>query len=253
MIEISLSELILEQLFDPSQPNSPALWAVLKGHYPGKALVDLADHPAQCVLRTDAVLTYFSIQAQQSFLTDAIATIQEQEPIWLVWPHETSLHPPEIASAQIVDRLEFYETELDKLDELRKQLPKRCVIKEIDENLLERCVWRSEMEFYAGSRSNFLKHGLGYCMLKGDEIIVETYASSFGKDRAEIGAITQEAYRGQGYAPIVCAYLIEECERRGYQAYWSCDAEHTASIRVAQKLGFRHERAYQIIEYEALK
>jgi hypothetical protein len=46
--------------------------------------------------------------------------------------------------------------------------------------------------------------------------------------------------------------LIEECEQRGYQAYWSCDADHTASIRVAQKLGFQHKHTYQIIEKVAL-
>jgi RimJ/RimL family protein N-acetyltransferase len=76
--------------------------------------------------------------------------------------------------------------------------------------------------------------------------------SSFGDTKAEIGAITREAYRGHGYAPITCAYLIEACERRGYQAYWSCDTENTASIRVARKLGFRQERAYQIFEYSSL-
>jgi len=249
MFEISASDPILERLFDPYQPNSPALWAVLKGHHTGKALVDQAVHPTQCVLRTDAVLAYFSTQAQQSFLNEAIATFRKQGPLWLVWPHVTSLHPPEIESVEIVHRLEFYQTDPDKQDALRKQLPKGCVLKAIDIHLLERCEWRSEMEFYAGSCNNFMKYGIGYCILKEDEIIVEAYASALGKDRAEIGAITHEGYRGQSYAPIVCSFLIEECERRGYQAYWSCDAEHTASIRVAQKLGFQHERSYQIMEY----
>ena len=250
MIEIPASNLNLEKLFDPYQPNSPALWAVLKGNHPGKALVDQADYPAQCVLRTEAVLTYFSKQVRQSFLNEAVATFRGRGPIWLVWPHETSLCPPKIGSA--VNRIEFYETDPGILQEWRKQLPKECVIQAIDEQLLERCEWQSEMEFYAGSIGNFLKHGLGICVLQGDEIIVEAYASALGKDRAEIGAITHGTYRGQGFAPIACAYLIEECEQRGYQAYWSCDADHTASIRVAQKLGFQHKHTYQIIECEAL-
>ena len=106
------------------------------------------------------------------------------------------------------------------------------------------------MEFYAGSLENFLRHGIGLCMMKGEEIIVETYASALGKLRAEIGAITMEKYRGRGYASIACSYLIQECEQRGYQAYWSCDADHIASIQAARKLGFRKERAYSIFEYE---
>ena len=252
MIELSASDPILEQLFDPNQPNSPALWAVLKGNHPGKAFVDKVHHPSQCVVRTDAVLTYISKQVQQSFLNDAIASIREKGPIWLVWPQETSLHPPEIVSAEIVKRLEFYETDPDIAKELTKQLQKEYVMRKIDGRLLERCEWRSEMEFYAGNVDNFLKHGIGFCMLKGEEIIVEVYASSLGKDRAEIGALTHEAYRGQGYAPIACAYLIEKCEQIGYQAYWSCDADHATSIRVAKKLGFQYERTYKIFEYEAL-
>jgi RimJ/RimL family protein N-acetyltransferase len=88
-------------------------------------------------------------------------------------------------------------------------------------------------------------------MMRGNEIIVESYVSSFGETQADIGAVTREAYRGHGYAPIACAYLIQACEQRGYQAYWSCDAENEASIRVAQKLGVRQERAYQILEYRA--
>lgn len=93
---------------------------------------------------------------------------------------------------------------------------------------------------------------MGLCLMQGDEIIVEAYVSSFGDRTAEIGAVTREAYRGRGYASIACAYLIEACEQRGYQPYWSCDADNLASIQVARKLGFRHEQAYQILEYSPL-
>lgn len=173
---------------------------------------------------------------------------------WLVWPHKTLLKPPD-ESAEVVDRLEFYgyNPGSDTLDQLKKQLPAGHEIRTIDAELLQRCEWRGEMEFYAGSFDNFLKHGIGFCMLRGNEIIVEAYASALGKTRAEIGAITREAHRGRGYAPVTCAYLIEVCERRGYQAYWSCDADHLSSIRVAQKLGFQPERTYQIFEYDSFE
>ena len=156
--------------------------------------------------------------------------------------------------ATVVDRLEFYQSERDAeyLDNLRKQLPSEYKIQSIDAKILKECEWREEMKFYAGSFENFLRQGIGICLLKRDEIIVEAYASALGRTSAEIGAITREAYRGQGYAPIACAYLIEAVEKQGYQAYWSCDADHRSSIRVAQKLGFRQERAYKIYEYAPL-
>jgi RimJ/RimL family protein N-acetyltransferase len=250
MYDFPVDNPILQELFDPDMPNSPALWAILKGNHTGKAVVDSAQKPVQCVVRTDAALTYFGYQTSQAFLDKAIEHFRMAGPIWLVWPHETSLHPPEINDAKIINRLEFFDTSLDILDKLRKQLPDRYTIQEINEQLLKHCEWRTEMEFYTGSSSNFLKHGVGLCMMQGEEIIVEAYASALGKSRAEIGAITHEAYRGRGFAPIAGAYLIKVCEQLGYQAYWSCDADHRASIRVAQKLGFQTERAYQVFEYE---
>jgi len=246
---------VLQELFDPYLPNSSALWAVLKGNYGGKALVDISSMPSQCVLRTDAALTYYSYQTGQAFLNEAIAHFRRNDQVWLVWPHKTNIHPPEVDQAVAVKRLEFFgynsNSSIHRI--LRGQLPDGYAILEIDEQILERCEWRTEMEFYAGSLNNFLSHGIGICMLLGEDIIVEAYASSLGKTRAEIGAITHEEFRGQGYAPIACAFLIEACEKRCYQAYWSCDADHAPSIGVARKLGFQHERSYLIYEYPSIR
>jgi RimJ/RimL family protein N-acetyltransferase len=245
----------LQTLFDPNLPNSAALWAVLKGDYSGKAVADNAQNPSECVLRTDAALTYFSDRTSQGFLNEAIAHFRESALVYLVWPHQSLLHPPENHSENTLDRLEFYEYDRHSeiLAELRKRLLPGFEIRTINEQLFERCEWRAEIEFYAGSMRNFLRHGIGLCMMRGDEIIVEAYAFSLGKTRAEIGAITREMYWGQGYAPIACAYLVEVCEERGYQAYWSCDTDNPASIRVAQKLGFQQERAYRVFVYPSLK
>jgi RimJ/RimL family protein N-acetyltransferase len=252
MHEIPATSPILKDLFDPRLPNSPALWAVLKGNHTGKALVDEPQRPTQAVLRTDAVLTYFSARTQQAFLNQGIAFFRELGEVWLVWPHETSLSPPEVESVTIVERLEFTDANPDTLNQLRSQLPAVFSMRVIDAQLLQRCAWRDEMAFYAGSTENFLAHGIGLCMMQDDEILVEAYASALGKTRAEIGAITNESYRGRGYAPIACAFLIEACQQRGYQAYWSCDADNTASMRVAQKLGFLQIRPYQIFAYGSI-
>jgi RimJ/RimL family protein N-acetyltransferase len=254
MHECPVDHPALPTLFDPSVPDNPALWAVFKGRHAGRALVDDVRHPSQCVLRTDAVLTFSSCHISQPFLNGAIAHFRKTGDVWLVWPstESTQLVAPE--AARVTQRLEFIDCDAGSqvLADLRRCLPDGCEIRPIDRQLLERCEWRSDMEFFCGSVDNFLVNGIGLCMMQGDEIIVEAYVSSFGETQAEIGAVTREAYRGHGYAPITCAYLIQACEQRGYGAYWSCDVENAASIRVAQKLGFRQERAYQIFEYSAL-
>lgn len=253
MFSIPTDHPILKELFNQPQPNDPALWAVLRGNHNGKALVDDVQHPSQCVLRTEAALTYFSPQSDQSFLEDSVEDFLNIGPIWLIWPQNTCLTPPLVGSTDVLPRYEFfdYDPESIVLRGLREKLPSGLIIQQIDAELLERCEWKSEMEFYCGSVAGFLKHGLGYCLLLGDEIITEAYASAFGRNRAEIGAITREPYRGQGYAPITCAYLIQACEIRGFQAYWSCDTDNPASVRVARKLGFQQMQPYVIYEYDA--
>ncbi len=241
----------LPALFDPAVPNNPVLWAVFNGRHAGRVVVDDLQRPSQCVVRTDAVLTFCSRRISQPFLDEAIAYFRERGDVWLVWPpaQSTQLVTPETDS--VVERLAFFDCDAQSpvLTELRKCLPDGFEICLIDRQLLERCLWRSEMAFYCGSEDNFLVNGIGLCMMQGDKIIAEAYASALGETRAEIGAITRKAHRGRGYAPITCAYLIQVCEQRGFEAYWSCDVDNMASIRVAQKLGFRQQSAYHIFEF----
>jgi GNAT superfamily N-acetyltransferase len=196
-----------------------------------------------------------SRQIGQPFLNAAINEARRAGEVWLVWSHELSSQINAPRAACITQRLEFFDCDprAPTLADLRGRLPDGFEIRPIDRALLERCEWRSDMEFFCGSLDNFLVNGVGLCMMRGEDIIVEAYASSLGEKRAAIGAVTREAYRGRGYAPIACAYLIQVLEQRGYGAYWSCDADNPASIRVAHKLGFRQDKAYQIFEYSALR
>ncbi len=248
MIECPIDHPKLPNLFDPNVPNNPALWAVFLGRHSGRALVDDRDHPGQCLLRTDAYLTYASRHIRIEFLAQAVDYFRHAGPMWLV---RMEGDPPAPISYKTLPRLEFtgYVRFSKQLINLRKRLPDGYAIKPIDMDLLQRCEWREDMIFYCGSLENFLRHDLGVCLMHGDEIITEAYASAFGIHSAEIGAITHEAHRGRGFAAITVAYLIEMVEQRGYHAYWSCDLDNPASASVARKLGFKVERPYEIFEY----
>jgi RimJ/RimL family protein N-acetyltransferase len=254
MHECPLDHPALRTLFSGPVPGRPVLWAVLNGRHTGRAWVDDAGDPSQCAVRTDAVLTFVSRGADQAFLDAAVAVARGAGEVWLVWPLAMAarLRAPEAAA--IFERLEFDECDpgSSKLAALIRHLPEGFTTTPIDRALLERCEWRSDMEFFCGSLDSFLTNGIGLCMMHGDDIIVEVYASSLGQTHAEIGAVTRKTHRGRGFAPIACAYLIQECQQRGYQACWSCETDNTASIRVAQELGFQEQKVYQVLEYSAL-
>lgn len=250
MLECTVDHPILPGLFDPHVPNNPALWAVFLGRHAGRAVVDDRQHPTQCLLHTEALLTYASHGISQEFLAVAIEHFRKAEPIWLVRNQGDSPAP---AGYKLIPRLEFYDYDPHSqiLANLRNQVPADFYLRNIDMELLKRCEWRNDIAFYCGSLENFLRHDLGICLMRGDEIIVEAYASALGDPYAEIGAITHEPYRGKGFAPITVAHLIAMLEVRGYHAYWSCDIDNPASTQVARKLGFIVEHKYEIFEYEA--
>jgi RimJ/RimL family protein N-acetyltransferase len=227
------------------------LWAVLHGRNSGRAWVDDLQTPSQCVLRTGSVLAFASRQISQAFLHQAIARLRRLGLVWFVQSFAQSLAPQ---ASSVAQRLEFYDCDPHSraLADLRSSLPEGLDIRPLDRQLLERCQWREEIEFFCDSLDNFLTNGIGLALMRGDEIISEAYATSLGEANAEIGAVTREAYRGRGYAPIACAHLIQACAQRGYRAYWSCDADNAASAQVARKLGFQRERAYHILEYSSL-
>jgi RimJ/RimL family protein N-acetyltransferase len=248
MIECPIDHPDLPGLFDPQLPNNPALWAVFLKRHAGRALVNNLERPTQCVLRSQAILTYASRGISQEFLAQAINRFRRSGETWLV---RNQGDPPAPAGYQINRRLEFYgyNRHSSVIAAMRERLPANFNIRRIDHDLLERCEWREAMAFYCGSSENFLRHDLGLCLMHREEILVEAYASAFGQPYAEIGAITHAPYRGRGYAPIAVAYLIEILEQLGYQAYWSCDADNPASARVARKLNFTIENTYEIWEY----
>ncbi len=97
----------------------------------------------------------------------------------------------------------------------------------------------------------FLENGLGFCLMKGDEILSEGYGDTRALGLIEIGTITHEEHRGHGYSTIICAHVIKTCEEMGYKTMWHCAKTNPASAAIARKLGYRTEREFRYIAYKA--
>ena len=76
--------------------------------------------------------------------------------------------------------------------------------------------------------------------------IAHTYAET--DLHADIGVSTIEAWRERGFATAAASLVAQEIQAKGKVPAWSCGADNTASLRVAQKLGFTEvaRRAYVI-------
>ena len=86
--------------------------------------------------------------------------------------------------------------------------------------------------------AQFLAHGGGLCAQREGTVGAIAF-SSFRFDRTlEIGIETRPEHRGQGLALAVAIALIRRILAAGLEPIWSCRQENTASLVLAQRLGF---------------
>lgn len=93
----------------------------------------------------------------------------------------------------------------------------------------------------------WLNDPLGVVILDGYTVVCEAATGAPTHERIEVGVTTAELYRGQGFATIACARLIEMCEAQGFRTWWDCAKQNIPSIKLARKLGYQNEREYRYV------
>lgn len=234
-------------LFDPSFPNSTMVFSTLEGRTPGKVVVNSLANPTACLVTSNFFdTTFIGGTIDQDWLESTVAALRRTQDVTLTWSAYVAngLEPPDMPSAAI-DRLEFYSGALAA----PVHLPEGHHLQRIDAALFSRCLWQDVALMAFGTTENFLRHGIGVCLMRDDELCSEAYAFFRGAGKFEIGAVTHDNYRKQGYAYIACTHLNHMCAARGYPTYWSCHRDNTASAATARKLGYATERAYTFLHY----
>ncbi len=242
----------LARLFGADLPNRALLYSVLEGDNRAVVVVDDRDSPSSCALRTEFYgLTFFATQDTE-FLPRAVPALLEVGDLEVVCPMGSAdaMKAPGNFSER-GRRLDF--SDRTPIESSAPQLPSGCQIKPIDDDLLARCEWRDEFNNTCNPPEDFYGGSPGICLVRGDDILCEAYAAFWGIGVSEIGAVTPERHRGQGYATLTCEHLARSCEALGFQTNWTCHEVNAGSVAVARKLGFRSERPYELLEYKALK
>jgi RimJ/RimL family protein N-acetyltransferase len=95
-----------------------------------------------------------------------------------------------------------------------------------------------------------LAEGIVACAVVSGEIVATALTAACTDRYADIGVYTQEEVRGGGYATAAASLVARQVQAGGRTPVWSAGAHNTASLRVAQKLGFKEvsRRTYVILE-----
>jgi GNAT superfamily N-acetyltransferase len=231
------------RLFDPSMVNAPVAWGVLEGTLPGVVAVDDEVNPRWAVGRMHWNLGFAAGKVDCS--EAAIATAQlARWGAFGVFRADDDLDIP--GSLRQVERLEFTGPRR-AVPEI--PLPADCQIVPLTVPLLKRCQWGEGTGNIWGGPEHFIKRGIGFCLIRGSEILCEVPAFSIGAGKVELSVITHPDHRGRGYAKITCRHMATACEGRGLIPTYSCDLDNHSSVAVARSLGFTLERRCRAVTY----
>lgn len=107
----------------------------------------------------------------------------------------------------------------------------------------------SKLTRFWHSADAFINTGLGYVFLDGEEIVSLCFSGFVSGNIYAIDIETKVTYRRKGYAELVSRAFIADCINREFQPHWDCMAENIASVRLAEKLGFRLDHAYTLYSF----
>ena len=131
------------------------------------------------------------------------------------------------------------------LNALVAALPEGYTLQRIDGALYDLCLANDLFEDcvkHFGSKEAYLAQGRGFAVLKDGALVSAASSYTVYREGIEIEVDTVEAERRKGLASAVSAALILSCLDDGLYPSW--DAANTDSVRLAEKLGYEFDRAY---------
>lgn len=100
-----------------------------------------------------------------------------------------------------------------------------------------------EDEDLLGGSDAFTANDMGETIIAGavvnNEIVSLAHTFAWSPDHVDIGVMTHEEARNQGFATAAAALVAREIRNQGRIPVWSCGASNAPSLRIAAKLGFR--------------
>jgi GNAT superfamily N-acetyltransferase len=243
----------LEALFAGDRPIPIRLWAILDGTIQSRILVDEPSRPTLALVQELAEgTTYIGGAIAPSALADAFALLRQyQEIVVCMWPNDP-LDSALPAAPQYEGTAIDFTDRSPAIDLSRLAiLPSGYRLRRIEAEIVPSLTGFDYYVSMFGSLERAIQRTIGYCLLHGETVVSEAIAGPLSRGIAEIGVGTGEAHRGQGFATITSARVIQKCEALGYRAFWNASQQNAASVALAKRLGFQTERPFKVLAWSA--
>ena len=88
------------------------------------------------------------------------------------------------------------------------------------------------------STHRLLSEGIIACAIVEGQIVATALTTAFSNKYADVGVYTDPAFRQRGFALAATAIVVNQVLAGGRTPVWSTGASNTASLRMAERLGF---------------
>jgi GNAT superfamily N-acetyltransferase len=119
-----------------------------------------------------------------------------------------------------------------------------------DLSLLESAPLELRTGLWSSTRQ-LLAEGTIACAVVSGQIVATALVTAYSDRYADIGVYTRKGYRGRGFATAATSLVAQTVQEGGRMPVWGAGAHNAASLRVAQKVGFREvsRRTYVILDH----
>ena len=116
-----------------------------------------------------------------------------------------------------------------------------------DTELFDSIPGRITPRFSWRDASEFLAHGIGYCVMYEGKAVSWAFSAAVSSDELDIGIETVSEYRHMGFGAAAAEKMIQYCLDNNKRPVWSCDVNNTISQKTAERLGFVISSEYSTI------
>ncbi len=121
---------------------------------------------------------------------------------------------------------------------------------ELQPGLLNSDLIVERLQQFWGSIDSFLNEGICFYAVADMAIVAVCYTGFKVGNLQAIGIETISTYRNRGYAGGLAVEFIKACHNQGNTPYWDCSDSNTASIKLAEGLGFEKKDKYRCYWFE---
>ena len=263
MIELKNDEFYkVFELFSDLRDCTP-VYSILNNNSASRIFVDDKEKPSSAFMWNEFRYSYIAGNSENEKFNEKLALLLKNEllpvgkesndPTMVFYPDNASwlLKTDEILQGKfpLAINRQLFKFNKEKFRKLKFSFNDSIQIKRMDKNTLNDLddAILDDIQMSWISLKRFLKKGVGFILLKDDELISSCHSCFADGHSFETSVKTyDEKFRRKGYATAVTVKYIEYCLEIDIEPKWECWEGNEASVRLAEKLGFEKSTLYPV-------